>query len=257
MIAFAPNLLGHADSPLARLDPRWKLVAFTVAAVAVALLQTVACSAVALVAVLSLAPASGLTLRALGTRLAGVIAVVFFFAIWLPFFLPPNGGGASSIGPLQISGRGVQLAVLICLKTTAILTLVIVLLATAPVNVYLSAASFLHVPARLLHVGMLAYRYLFVLMGEFGALRVAVRLRAYRNRMSVHSYRTIGHLAGALLVRSSDRAERVARAMQCRGYDGRFHSMSVFRTRAADVLFFACVLTAGAGVLAWDCARRF
>jgi cobalt/nickel transport system permease protein len=71
----------------------------------------------------------------------------------------------------------------------------------------------------------------------------------------VHSYRTIGHLAGALLVRSSDRAERVARAMQCRGYDGRFHSTSAFRTRSADLLFFACVIAVVAGVLAWDYVR--
>jgi cobalt/nickel transport system permease protein len=257
MIAFARDLVGRADSPLARLDPRWKLATFTLAAVAVALLQTVPCSTVALLGALSLVPAGGLSFRVFLTRLGGVIAIVFFFAIWLPFFLPQDGGVGWSVGPLQVSGRGVQLAVLICLKTTAILTLVIVLFSSAAANVYLCAARSLRVPSRILHVWMLTYRYLFVLVGEFGALRVAVRLRAYRNRMSIHSYRTIGHLAGALLVRSSDRAERVARAMQCRGYDGRFHSMSDFRTRAADVLFFACVLTAASGVLAWDYARRF
>jgi cobalt/nickel transport system permease protein len=256
MIAFAPDLVSHVESPLSRLDPRWKLAAFTVAAIAVALIQTVACAAGALLAALSLVPASGLTFRAFSTRLGGVVAVIFFFAVWLPFFLPPDGGGAWSLGPLQVSSRGTQLAALICLKTTAILTFVLILLATAPANVYLCAASSLRIPPPILHVTMLAYRYLFVLVGEFGALRVAVRLRAYRNRVSLHSYRTIGHLAGALLVRSSDRAERVARAMQCRGYDGRFHSTSEFRTRATDLLFVACVMTVTAGVLAWDYVRR-
>jgi cobalt/nickel transport system permease protein len=256
MIAFAPDLFCRVESPLSRLDPRWKLASFTIAAIAVALIQTVVCAAVALLAALSLVPASGLILPALLRRLCGVIAIVLFFAVWLPFFLPPDGGGAWRFGALQISERGTQLAALICLKTTAILTLVIVLVATAPANVYMCAASSLRVPAPILHVSMLTYRYLFVLVGEFGALRIAVRLRAYRNRVSVHSYRTIGHLAGALLVRSSDRAERVARAMQCRGYDGHFHSTSEFRTRAADLLFLACVTTVIVGVLAWDSVRR-
>jgi cobalt/nickel transport system permease protein len=256
MIAFAPDLLCRVESPFSRLDPRWKLAALTVAAIAVALIQTVVCASVALLAALSLVPPSGLTFPALLRRLYGVIALVLFFAAWLPFFVPPGGGGACNLGPLQISGRGTQLAALICLKTTAILTLVIVLLATAPANVYMCAASHMRVPAPILHVSMLTYRYLFVLVGEFDSLRVAVRLRAYRNRVSVHSYRTIGHLAGALLVRSSDRAERVARAMQCRGYDGRFHSTSEFQTRAVDLLFFACVIAFTAGVLAWDYVRR-
>ena len=177
MIAFAPELLCRVESRLSRLDPRWKLTALTVAAIAVALIQTVVCASVALLAALSLVPPSGLTFPALLRRLYGVIALVLFFAVWLPFFCLPMGEARGSSAPCRSRVVARSSAVPICLKTTAILTLVIVLLATAPANVYMCAASHMRVPAPILHVSMLTYRYLFVLVGEFDSLRVAVRLR--------------------------------------------------------------------------------
>ena len=67
---------------------------------------------------------------------------------------------------------------------------------------------------------------------------MALRVRGYRNRANLHSYRTIGAVTGALLVRGWERGERVGHAMRCRGFDGRFRSLSEFRTTAADVLMF-------------------
>jgi cobalt/nickel transport system permease protein len=59
-------------------------------------------------------------------------------------------------------------------------------------------------------------------------------------------------VAGALLVRSHERAERVGQAMRCRGFDGRFRSLTAFRTRPADVTFFLLTAGAAAGLLLWD-----
>jgi cobalt/nickel transport system permease protein len=255
MTAFAPGLVSR-HSTLHSLDSRWKLAALGLAAVGVTSLHTLLCALVAFLCVMLLAPLGGLQLGGLLSRLGAVALVVLCFAGWLPFFFFPSAGEEWRLGPILISVAGTRLAVLICLKTGAILALTLVLLATAPVNSYLRAASLLRVPGSLLHVALLAYRYLFVLVAEFGALRVAVRARGYRNRMTVHSYRTIGHLSGTLLVRSSHHAERVARAMQCRGFDGRFHSVAESRTRAVDVLFFVAVISATTFLVAWDYGRR-
>src|SRR5437868_4244073 len=100
------------------------------------------------------------------------------------------------------------------------------------------AAALRTLPAALLGLGgalVLTYRYTFLLAEELGRLRIALRVRGYRNRANLHSYRTIGHVAGTLLVRSHERAERVGQAMRCRGFDGRFRSLTAFRTRWPDV----------------------
>src|SRR5262249_325713 len=102
----------------------------------------------------------------------------------------------------------------------------------------------------------LTYRYLFLLADELGRLRTALRVRGYRNRPNLHSYRTVGHVAGTLLVRSYERAERVGQAMRCRGFDGRFRSLAAARTRATDVIFFAVVAGGTAGLLTWDLLQQ-
>ena len=99
---------------------------------------------------------------------------------------------------------------------------------------------------------LLAHRYVFVLGDELRRLRVALRVRGFRAKANRHGYRTLGHVVGATLVRGSDRAERVADAMRCRGFDGRFHTLAGFRTTAADVVSCLLVVAATAALIAWD-----
>jgi cobalt/nickel transport system permease protein len=77
-------------------------------------------------------------------------------------------------------------------------------------------------------------------------------VRGFRNQASRHSYRIVGHVAGVLLVRGYERAERVGQAMRCRGFDGRFRSLAEFRTTPADGLFFFLVAGGAAALLAID-----
>jgi cobalt/nickel transport system permease protein len=130
--------------------------------------------------------------------------------------------------------------------------LALTLLASAPIQVTLAAAGQLGVPKLLVHLTTLTYRYVFLLLDELGRFRVALRVRGFRNAMTGHAYRTIGQVTGTLLVRGSDRADRVAQAMCCRGFDGHFHTLTTFRTRPADVLLFVILAGVSGGLVAWD-----
>jgi cobalt/nickel transport system permease protein len=102
----------------------------------------------------------------------------------------------------------------------------------------------------------MTYRYVFLLIDEFARLRIALRVRGFRNRANLHSYRTIGQVAGTLLVRSHERSERVAQAMKSRGFDGEFRTLVDFRTTAGDVLGFAAIVSFAAGLIVWDLFAR-
>src|SRR5262249_12453141 len=119
-----------------------------------------------------------------------------------------------------------RLAGVFIAKALALATLAAVLLVSAPLDATLKAAHALCVPGLLIQLALLSYRYLFVLGDELARLRVALRVRGFRNRANAHSYRTVGHAAGTLLVRGYERAERVSQAMRCRGFDGRFRSLA-------------------------------
>jgi cobalt/nickel transport system permease protein len=137
-------------------------------------------------------------------------------------------------------------------RCLAIGCLALVLLGTAPVHHTLAAAHKLRVPGLLVLLVGLAYRYAFLLAAELRQVRVALRTRGFRLRPNRHGYRTAGYVVGAVLVRGSDRADRVAEAMRCRGFDGRFHTATTFRTTAADIISFAAVVAAVAALLLWD-----
>jgi cobalt/nickel transport system permease protein len=243
------------DSPLRRLDPRWKLAALVLAAAAVAALRTLPAAAAALAGALALAAVARLPRRWFLARLAIVGLFLSLFTVPLPF-LVDSPGAAWEAGPLRLSGHGLTLAGLIAAKALAVVTLMMVLLTASPLEATFKAAHALRVPGLLVQLAVLTYRYIFVLSGELGRLRVALRVRGYRSRADRHSYRTIGHVAGALLVRGYERAERVGHAMRCRGFAGRFHALTQFRTTAADMAAFAAIVGAAAALVAWDVVRR-
>ncbi len=243
--------LPSLDSRLRQLDPRWKLAGLGLAAIAIAALQTLPATLAALAGALALVALGRLPWRWYLARLGAVAVFLAPFVLLMPFVLsdpdPPW-----SLGPVHVSWHGLEVGLLLCCKAVTIVTLMLVLLVSAPIDATLKAAHALRVPGLLIQLAVLTYRYVFVLSEELARLRVAVRVRGYRNRANLHSYRTVGHVAGTLLVRGHERAERVGQAMRCRGFDGRFRSLAEFRTTPADVLFFALIVGCAAGLLIFD-----
>lgn len=243
------------DSALRRLDPRWKLAALGGAGLVVASLRTLPATTLALAGAFLLLLLSRLAPRWYLPRLGAVASVLLLFVGLLPF-LVDHGGTAWSFGFVQLSWDGTRLALVLLAKALALVSLMFVVLVTAPLQTTLAAAHALHLPDLLVQLLLLTYRYVYLLGHELDRLRIALRVRGYRNRMDRHSYRTVGHVAGTLLVRGYERAERVGQAMRTRGFDGTFRSLTVFHTRAADVAFFAALATAALALLLVELISR-
>jgi cobalt/nickel transport system permease protein len=244
----ALEVLPCPDSPLRRLDPRWKLAGILLAVTFIACLRHLGPALLAFAGTLVLAALSRLPPRWFLTRLGAAVLFLSPFIVSLPLLMPHRD---ITVGPVTLS-YGLGVAFLLALKALAVITLMLTLLATAPIDATLKAAHAVRIPGLLIQVALLTYRYLFVLMSELRRLRVALRVRGYRNRASRHSYRTAGHVAGTLLVHSVERAERVSQAMRCRGFDGRFRSLVSFHTRARDVASFLLLACGAGGLQLWD-----
>ncbi len=221
------------------------------AAAAVTALRFWPSAVLALAGALGLAALGRLPPRWLLARLGAAALFLGLFAAPLPFLLH-GSGWEGQWGSLRLSLHGLGMALLLFAKGLALLTLMLTLLATAPLDVTLKAAHALHLPGLFVQLATLTYRDVFVVSGEWSRLRVALRTRGYRNRVSRHSFHTLGNVAGTLFVRSYERAERVGQAMRCRGFDGRFRSLARFRTGLADVVAFVLIVLPAAGLLAWD-----
>jgi cobalt/nickel transport system permease protein len=242
-LAFAP--LPCPDSPLRRLDARWKLAGLGLTMFAVALLRSPATAGVALACALALAWFGRLPARWFLVRLGTVLMMVSPLVLTLPLLVPGDSWRT-----------GVELALTMAAKVAALVTVALVLLTSAPLTDTFKAAHALRVPGLLVQLFALSYRYAFLVAGELGRLRLALRARGFKARPTAHGYRTVGHVAGTLLVRSHERGERVAQAMRCRGFDGRYRSLSESHTGAADVFFFAALAALAAGLVFWDLSLR-
>ena len=237
------------DSPLAQWDCRWKLAAFFFAVSGTAFLDHLAPAVAALSLGLLLLAFSKLTAKWVRARLAVFAVAALPFAIILPLTLEGPGWELFSF---PISERGLVSGLAVFCRGLAIGSLVLVLVGTAPLHHTFTAARRLRIPGVLVLLALLAYRYTFLLNDELRRLRVALWVRGFRTRLARHTYHTLGHVVGAVLVRGSDRAERVADAMRCRGFDGRFHTLAEFGTRPRDVVFFLLAILTAAGLVVWD-----
>lgn len=238
-------------SVLSRLDPRWKLASLLFVAAVVAALHTLRVASIACVAALLLAVLARLPSLWFLERLGAAALFLALFTAPLPWLLVGDGP-SWAYGPIQFSWYGVEVALLLAAKAVALVTLFLILQATAPLETTLKAAHCLRIPALLVQLSLLTYRYVFVLAEELRHLRIALRVRGYRNRIRRHSYRTAGHVAATLLVRGYERAERVGQAMRCRGFNGQFRSLKNFGTHPADVMAFFLLAASAAALAVWD-----
>ena len=240
-----------AVSPVARWDPRWKLAALLLAAAGAVSLQTPAAAGIAAVGALALTLLSRVPAAVIAGRVGLLLLGVAAFVALVPLARPATDPGWD-LGWVRVSEPGLVAAAAIALRVVAVGLLALVLTRTAPLSRTLAAAHALRLPGVLVQVANLAYRYTFLLAAEVRRTRVALRARGFRPATTARTYRTLGHAVGSLLVHSGDRADRVADAMRCRGFDGTYHCPIGFRTTAADAAGFAAVTVVSTALVLAD-----
>ena len=105
----------------------------------------------------------------------------------------------------------------IVLKSTVSLLTMLLLSNTVPFNDLLRILRRIHVPAVIVTILALMYRYIFVLIDEMERLNRARQSRTFASRKRFTWY-SLSLIIGQLFVRSTQRAERVFAAMSARGW---------------------------------------
>jgi len=236
---------------LHQLDPRIKIASAAVYSVVVAVLTDWTALGVSFAFSLSLLSFARLSPRRVLARLA--IANGFLAVLWLvlPWSVP--GEVLARWGPIAITAPGLRQSLAITLKCNAILMALIALLGTSELLSLAHALERFHVPQRLLMIVFFCLRYLAVIGGEYRRLTDAMKVRGFKPRTDLRTYRTYAYLLAMLFVRSHDRALRIYQAMVCRGFRGAFPVFADLEARGRDWLTGGVILcvTFLLGVLQW------
>ena len=228
-------------------DPRLRLLLAAALAVALAPLQHLTSAALGLGLGCALLALARPPLRPLLRRLAVVNVFILFLWLVTPWATP--GAPLWQWHFLCVTAEGVHLSLLVTLKSNAVVCAFLALLATMPPSELGHALERLRCPDKLVFLFLFTGRYIHLLAEEWHTLMTAARLRGFRPRSSMHTYRTLASLLGLLLVRSYERAQRTREAMLLRGFAGRFHSVARFSVGASDLAFALGLLCCLAGIL--------
>lgn len=129
--------------------------------------------------------------------------------------------GENGTGKMQVyvSRQSVQLTVHVVLKAFAAISALFMLTLSTPMSEIIAVLRRIHVPAIILELMYLIYRYIFILADTNRHQREAStsRLGYVDFRTSLH---TFGSEMANLLVMSMKRAQEYYDAMESRGYDG-------------------------------------
>lgn len=229
------------DSPVHRLDARVRLLAAVLLTIPLSIAQNMDAVIPALCLGLFLVTWARLPRLALLKRLIVVNAFIAFLWLFLPFSTP--GDTAFSLWSFNATHQGIALATTITAKSNAIVLILMALMGTIRVQDLGPAMQQLKIPNKLCHILLFTYRYIFVIYQEYTTMRQAMAARGFSPRTDSHTYKTYAWLVGMILVKSWDRAERVNGAMHCRGFKGRFYTLTEFQPTGKDYAFLtACLL---------------
>jgi cobalt/nickel transport system permease protein len=216
------HLLQHPQSWLSNLDGRTKLAVFFVY----------------VFAVLSTKPGAYLAWLSLIGLLLVLLALARLQIRWIAFRLAPVLPFAALGAFGVLLGGSKEMFLQVTVKMLLCVGAAVWLSGTTPFTQLLEAFRKLKVPPLLTVMLSFMFRYLFVLAEE------AVRMsRAYQSRcprrQTLKDAENIGRLAGALMLRTYNRAERIYLAMLSRGFTGEFRTLSVQKLTFADIAFLA------------------
>ena len=163
------------------------------------------------------------------------LLLVLSFILLIGIFNPLLDTQPVSFGNAVIA-RGWITFFSLFIKGVLTVTAALLLIATTGMEPLAAAFRQLRVPKVMVLQILLTYRYLTVLLGEADRAMTAYALRAPLQK-GVH-YRVWGSLAGQMLLRTYDRAQRLHTAMCLRGFDGEYRTGAARTIGGKDILFF-------------------
>jgi energy-coupling factor transport system permease protein len=210
---------------LTRTTPAARLVAGTAWLVAaIVTLDPIVPARLFLAAIVALWLWSGLPLRRIPARLAPLGFAILSLTVFSILLSSANGDRSlatmAQIGPARITGPAISAGLAIGLRVVVIaLTTLLVFGPSDPTRMADSLVQQWHVPDRFAYGTLAALRVAPFMAGDWATIGAARRLRGLAPRGPVARVREAGGRLLVMLISAIRRAERLALAMDARGFD--------------------------------------
>ncbi|OMH39847.1 cobalt ECF transporter T component CbiQ [Desulfurobacterium indicum] len=247
------NKLAEGKTLLHKLDPRVKIIVFLMFAVSCALSSSISFLLFSSIFILIL----GFIVRYDLTKALKSLLFADSFLIFLiiTMIFTYDKGNRIKLGIISFYPEGLKYGAFLFFKSNVILLFMLFLLATSTVFEIAHALHHLKVPPKLVQILFFTFRYIHVIRDEYKRLLKAAIARGFKPATNVHTYKTYGYIVANLIIRSHMKADRIYKAMLCRGFKGEFPVYRHFRLEKKDIIFttfsFLFLITAFTGSEIW------
>lgn len=251
--------IAHQPGVLQRPDPRVKLGGLLVLLLTAALVRAIPVLAGAYLLTVLVAAASRVPVGFFIKRVwlfvpifTGIVVLPAVFSFITPgdIVLQTWTWNGQSVG---ITAQGLTAAGLIVTRVALSISLVVLTTMTTPWVALLGALRALHVPRMFVLVVGVAYRYVFLLLGNVTDMYQSRRARtvgAITHDRAAREF--VASTAGALIGKSHALSEEVHLAMVARGFRGEARTLHQFHITPADAFAIAAIAAVASAVLLID-----
>lgn len=214
----------HNPTVFARVSPWTKAISLLIIILFITVVQSLALLVALYAATLAIYAAAGLPVRRLFAWYLLPLFFVFSLVVLMIWNVP--GNALFSIGALgfgmTLTDNGVLMLVRLLLKALISITFSLFFLMTTKYN-HFSAMIYRVFPSPIDQVFLMSYRFIFITLKMVDAMIKALRSRGSGLIASVAKQsRLFAEVFALVFIRSYDRADRVNKAMESRGFSGRY-----------------------------------
>jgi cobalt/nickel transport system permease protein len=244
---------GDDDSPLARFDVRTRVIVALAAMVAVVMSTRpwLPLAVFALCASYWIAARESIRF-ALG-RLAGPLGLAGLVWLWRALTTGGTPVWSLDLGPWRLAAtrEGLLGGAMIASRVLGSVSVFIILCNTTPAHRLESVLRWARLPRTWLEIAMLMHRYIFILLEQALSVFSAQKLRLGYGSLR-RALGSMSNLAGIVMLRSLDQAEKSHQAMVARGYTGTLPipSLPAMPSRQRRIAWAGVAILAVAFVLA-------
>lgn len=228
-------------SPIHQFDPRAKIVTFTALIFSFVFVNGLSLAMLGLAIALLILVISRIPLGFALQRIKWVFLFLFPLLIIMP--LTVEGEQLFDLHGIPVTYEGTVYASLVIIRAMAAVTLALTMLGTTRFDVTIKSLYMLKIPGSLIQMLMFTYRYIFVIIDEFGRMHRALRSKGFEPMTNKHGLSIVGNMIGMLIIKSYDRSERVYQSMISKGYTGNPRTLMKFSIHAKDYLISMCLLS--------------
>jgi cobalt/nickel transport system permease protein len=182
-------------------------------------------------------------------RTSFVTVLAILLSIPPLFFTGGTPVWAANLGGINlvITAEGLSRAAVFTVRVWFCVASLILLVLSTGFDKTLKLFATLKVPAVIIQLFSLTYRYFFVSIEEAQSVLIAKEARTYihKRTLNLQSLKDLGAILSTLFIRTYERSERVYLAMKARGFDiGNSNKLPLPAFRIRDVAFASSIIVA-------------